>query len=66
MDLHDPGDPAAHYWSLNTATADGGGVLTITRSEVRGRPHRLVVPARAMTAKNNVIVDLFCVRHGRR
>lgn len=33
---HDPGDPAAHYWSLNTATDDDGGVLTITRSEVRG------------------------------
>lgn len=54
VDLRDPGDPDAHYWSLNTATEDDG-VLTITRSEQD-------LPGwscqRAMTAKNNVIVDL--------
>lgn len=54
VDLHDPGDPDAHYWSLNTAT-EQDGVLTITRSEED-------LPGwacqHAMTTKNNVVVDL--------
>lgn len=54
VDLHDPSDPNAHYWSLNTAT-DEDGVLTITRSEED-------LPGwscqHAMTSKNNVVVDV--------
>lgn len=60
VDLHDPGDPDAHYWSLNTAVEDEG-ILTITRSEED-------LPGwscqRAMTAKNNVIVDLSACAMG--
>ena len=54
VDLHDPGDPNAHYWSLNTATEEHG-VLTITRTEEENPRWSC---QRAMTTKNNVVVDL--------
>lgn len=54
VDLHDPDDPDAHYWSLNAAAVEHG-VLTITRSAEEfpgwGCQH-------AMTARNNVVVDV--------
>ena len=54
VDLRDPGDPDAHYWSLNTAT-EQHGVLTITRSQ-EDTPGWSC--QRVMTVTNNVVVDL--------
>lgn len=54
VDLHDPGDPNTHYWSLNTAT-EQDGVLTITRSE-QDLPGWAC--QHAMTTRNNVVVDV--------
>jgi len=54
VDLRDPGDPDAHYWSLNTAT-EQQGVLTITRSQEDNPGWSC---QRAMTVTNNVVVDL--------
>lgn len=60
VDLHDAGDPNAHYWSLTEAT-DNDGILTITRAEeesTRGRSCQ-----RALTAENNIVVDVSACMH---
>jgi PknH-like extracellular domain len=54
VDLHDPGDPDAHYWSLSKASNDDG-VLTIVRVEEGGSGWAC---QRALTAKNNIVVDV--------
>jgi hypothetical protein len=53
VDLHDPGDPNAHYWSLSKA-GNEDGVLTIERLEEEDAGWSC---QRALTAKNNIIVD---------
>lgn len=61
VDLHDPGDPNAHYWSLSKATNDAG-ILTITR--VQEESARGWSCQRALTAGNNVVVDVSaCAYH---
>lgn len=61
VDLHDPGDPKAHYWSLSKATVDDG-VLTITRSQEEGADGWAC--QRAMTTANNIVVDVSaCADH---
>jgi hypothetical protein len=54
VDLHDPGDPHAHYWSLSKAV-DNAGVLTITRDEEENPGWSC---QHALTAKNNIVVDV--------
>jgi hypothetical protein len=54
VDLHDPGDPNAHYWSLSKASNDDG-ILTIVRVEEGGEGWSC---QRAMTAANNIVIDV--------
>ncbi|EFG74109.1 hypothetical protein HMPREF0591_5994 [Mycobacterium parascrofulaceum ATCC BAA-614] len=61
VDLHDPGDPNAHYWTLSKAT-DDDGVLTITRVQEEGAGAWAC--QRALTTTNNVVVDVSaCADH---
>lgn len=60
VDLHDAGDPNAHYWSLSKAT-DTDGILTITRMEEEST--RGWSCQRALTAENNVVVDVSACMH---
>lgn len=60
VDLHDAGDPNAHYWSLSKAT-DNDGILTITR--VEDESTRGWSCQRALTAENNVVVDVSACMH---
>lgn len=55
VDLHDPGDPNAHYWSLSEAT-DNDGVLTLTRVQQESTGGWSC--QRALTVGNNVIVEV--------
>ncbi|OBH11598.1 hypothetical protein A9X03_26635 [Mycobacterium sp. E1715] len=55
VDLHDPGDPTAHYWTLSKARAEDG-VLTITRVQEDGGG--VWACQRALTASNNVVIDV--------
>lgn len=55
IDLHDPGDPVAHYWTLSKARVEDG-VLTITRVQEEGGGSWAC--QRALTASNNVVVDI--------
>lgn len=54
VDLHDPGDPNADYWSLSKAS-NNEGVLTIVRVEEGGQGWSC---QRALTAKNNIVIDV--------
>ena len=60
VDLHDAGDPNAHYWSLSKAT-DNDGILTIIRVEEEST--RGWSCQRALTAENNVVVDVSACMH---
>ncbi|ORB71641.1 sensor domain-containing protein [Mycobacterium scrofulaceum] len=61
VDLHDPGDPNAHYWALSKATVDDG-VLSITRIQEEGA--EAWACQRALTTANNVVVDVSaCADH---
>ncbi|MCV7394416.1 sensor domain-containing protein [Mycobacterium paraseoulense] len=61
VDLHDPGDPNAHYWSLSKASV-ADGVLTITRVQEEGSEGWAC--QRALTTANNVVVDVSaCADH---
>ncbi|WP_454787481.1 sensor domain-containing protein [Mycolicibacterium lutetiense] len=60
VDLHGAGDPQAHYWSLSKAT-DDGGILTITRMEEESALGWSC--QRALTAGNNVVVDVSACMH---
>ncbi|GAT00201.1 sensor domain-containing protein [Mycolicibacterium fortuitum] len=61
VDLHDAGDPNAHYWSLTEAT-DNDRILTITRAEEEST--RGWSCQRALTAENNIVVDVrACMHH---
>lgn len=55
VDLHDAGDPNAHYWTLSEA-ADENGILTITREQEEST--RGWSCQRALTAENNVVADV--------
>lgn len=61
VDLHDPGDPNAHYRSLSKASVVDG-VLTITLVQEEGAEGWAC--QRALTAANNVVVDVSaCADH---
>ncbi len=60
VDLHDAGDPNAHYWSLTEAT-DNDRILTITRAEEEST--RGWSCQRAPTAENNIVVDVSACMH---
>ena len=60
VDLHDAGDPNAHYWSLTEAT-DNDRILTITRAEEEST--RGWSCQRALTAENNIVVDVSACMH---
>lgn len=55
VDLHDPGDPAPHYWTLSKARVEDS-VLTITRVQEEGGG--LWACQRALMASNNIVIDV--------
>ncbi|OBB92194.1 hypothetical protein A5781_20370 [Mycobacterium sp. 852002-30065_SCH5024008] len=61
VDLHDPGDPNPHYWSLSKASVEDG-VLAITRVQEEGVEGWAC--QRALTTANNIVVDVSaCADH---